>query len=60
MTTIREFVCKYCGHTLVVNPNFPKDELPTTCTPCYDKIVKPKSEHLMREFTLWVKRLAEP
>lgn len=33
---LREFVCKKCGHSVVVNPKLPADYTPNVCTPCYN------------------------
>lgn len=42
MYKLREFVCKECGHKVVVNPKLPEEYTPTVCTPCYENIVLPK------------------
>lgn len=34
---LREFVCKSCGHKVVVNPNLPADYTPNICTPCFER-----------------------
>lgn len=41
---LREFVCKHCGHSVVVKPNLPKDYTPNVCSVCWDNIVVPKHE----------------
>ena len=33
---LRTFVCKYCGHEVVVKPDLPADYTPNVCTPCYE------------------------
>lgn len=52
---LREFECRYCGHRVVVNPEFPKEYAPTCCTPCWDNIVWPSIER--REAELFAKML---
>jgi DNA-directed RNA polymerase subunit RPC12/RpoP len=46
---IREFVCDECGHKVVVNPQLPADYTPNICTPCYDKIFKPRHDRKTME-----------
>jgi DNA-directed RNA polymerase subunit RPC12/RpoP len=31
---LREFVCKYCGHSVVVRPDLPDDYTPNVCGTC--------------------------
>lgn len=58
-TEIMEFVCKHCGHTVVVNPKLPSNYTPNVCTPCWDKIEKPKHDRAMREIGLIGRKLCE-
>ncbi len=47
------FICKYCGHEVVVHPKLrDQPEKPSVCTPCWDKIVKPDFERRQRELML--------
>ena len=39
---LRTFVCKHCGHEVVVNPKLPRDAQPECCAPCWEKVVKPR------------------
>jgi hypothetical protein len=34
--TLREFVCKECGHKVVVHPRLPLDYTPNICCECYE------------------------
>ncbi len=44
---LREFVCRYCGHTVVVNPKLPPDYTPNVCTPCWNVHCRPEHEKAM-------------
>lgn len=44
---LREFVCKECKHTVVVNPKLPADYKPQICTECYNKIEGPRQQQFM-------------
>ena len=57
MKELREFVCKHCGHSVVVNPKLPDDYLPNTCTPCWEKIDKPRHDRAMREIFFGLENL---
>jgi hypothetical protein len=54
---LREFVCKYCGHTVVVHPNYLKDELPNWCKQCWEQVVAPKMAQRGRELVEGLERL---
>jgi hypothetical protein len=36
MITLREFVCKGCGHKVVVHPCLPYDYTPNLCCECWE------------------------
>ena len=57
---LREFICKHCGHTVVVNPNLPDDYTPAVCKQCYDRIERPKHERFERELITKVQALLRP
>jgi hypothetical protein len=37
MITLREFVCKDCGHKVVVHPRLPLHYTPNLCCECYER-----------------------
>lgn len=45
---LRTFVCKHCGHEVVVNPKLPPNYTPNVCTPCFDAFERPRHEKAMR------------
>ncbi len=61
---LREFVCKHCGHKVVVNPKLPPDANPNCCTPCWEKIVKPgigrHMDDLMTDMGQFLSALTDP
>jgi hypothetical protein len=56
---LREFVCRHCGHKIVVHPDFPPDEVPTCCIHCYDAVVRPGAERIMRDVQLFLRSLSD-
>lgn len=34
---LREFVCKNCGHKVVINPALPADYVPNICRECWQR-----------------------
>lgn len=59
MNELREFTCKYCQHTIAVNPELPQDYMPTVCTSCYDRIVKPRLEQMEYKMGLLARKFCE-
>jgi hypothetical protein len=63
--TLREFVCKQCGHTVVVKPNLPADYMPNICTPCLEMGESGRQRKMaemmlaLDEFIDWLKRGGE-
>ena len=58
---MREFVCRECGNTVVVNPGLPADYTPNTCSPCYDKGRNDLDLNLVLKTAVFLKMIgAEP